>query len=256
MIKIKIAVAQYEIPESANEALKKVNDVLENAHNENVELIVLPETAIGNLGSIDKIDNEYMNEFCNLAKKYKLSVSTSLYVKENQNIYNRGIIVSQEGKVILKHDKIYLASPENNNHKIKEGNNLNVVNVSNINIGMLVCKDGFNKYSHNLYSQFNAKNTKIICAPTWSITWSNMPTQKYIRTSFEYGAFISRSFVLVAGNTNKGSFGESMIINPIKGIIKMGSVNKEELLMEIINLDDVQKAREFDKVWQPGKQIY
>jgi predicted amidohydrolase len=122
---------------------------------------------------------------------------------------------------------------------------------------MLICKDGFNKYSHFLYEKFNELGAEVICIPSWSLTWDEMNTQEYIKALYVYGAFASRAFVLVSGNLNvsTGSFGRSLIVSPVNGVLKEGSVNHKEILVDELDFSEVVRAREFDLHWQPEKRI-
>jgi len=98
---------------------------------------------------------------------------------------------------------------------------------------------------------------EIICIPTWSIGWKEMNTEEYVKALYVYGAFTSRSFILMSGNLNMSfnSYGRSLIVSPIKGILKEGSSNHKEILYEELDLDEVAKARKFDSWWQPKKKI-
>ena len=84
-----------------------------------------------------------------------------------------------------------------------------------------------------------------------------MNTQEYVKALYVYGAFASRSFILVSGNLNiaTNSFGRSLIVSPIRGVLKEGSINHKEILYEELDLDEVTKAREFDSWWQPKKKL-
>ena len=80
---------------------------------------------------------------------------------------------------------------------------------------------------------------------------------EYVKSLYTYGALISRSYVLMSGNLNKSteSFGRSLIISPITGVLQEGSTDKEEILLQEIDLSEVKRIREFDSWWQPKEQI-
>ena len=122
---------------------------------------------------------------------------------------------------------------------------------------MLVCKDGFNKYSHFLYDRFNKLGSEVICIPAWSIGWKELNTQEYVKSLYVYGAFASRSFILMADCINKtfNSYGRSLIVSPVRGVLKEGSADKEEILVETLDLTEVKKPRSFDSWWQPKKRL-
>lgn len=108
-----------------------------------------------------------------------------------------------------------------------------------------------------MYERFNQLGVEIICIPTWSLSWKEINNQEYVKALYVYGAFASRAFILMSGNLNvsSGSFGRSLIVSPIKGVLKEGSVNHKEILYDELDLDEVAKAREFDSWWQPKEKV-
>ena len=46
-----------------------------------------------------------------------------------------------------------------------------------------------------------------------------------------------------------------LIISPITGVLQEGSTDKEEILLQEIDLSEVKRIREFDSWWQPKEQI-
>lgn len=257
-MKLKVAVLQYECPEDVDNSIKKLDEMVFKASQSGARLVVAPETSIGMLGDVKTLGTDYLPELIKIAKKHKVFLSTSFYKKENNEIFNQGYIISDEVEVVLEHKKVYLAPPEKDEQKITSGNNITSKLTKIGKLGMLICKDGFTKYSHFMYEKFNELGTEIICAPTWSIGWKNtVGNDEYVKGLYTYGAFISRSYVLMAGNLNKSteSFGRSLIISPVTGVLQEGSTDKEEILIQEIDLDEVKRIREFDSWWQLEKRI-
>ncbi len=255
---IKVAVSQYSVPQNHKDAFQKAFSIVTEASKQKVDLIVLPETALGMLADVKRISISYFDDVKKIAKKNRVSIATSFYNKgDNNKIYNVGVLVDRNGNLTFTYKKIYLAPPERDIDKISPGNKLKTALTPLGKIGMLICKDGFTKYSHFLYLKYGKLHTDIIVVPTWSLGTFKINTEEYIKTSITYGAFLSRCYILVAGNTNKEtkSFGQSMIIDPIDGIIKIGSRSKEELLIKTIDINKIKLAREFDKKWQPKKRV-
>lgn len=255
-MKVKVAVLQYDVPEGTDASFKKLGEMVGNASWSGAKLVVVPETAVGSAKEL-KEDNDHLPRLSELTQKHKVFLVTSFYNLEKGKVYNQGVIVSPEGKLILSQKKIYIAKPEAENIGVKPGDKLGVVKTEIGKLSMLVCEDGFNKYSHYLYEKLNKLGAEIICIPTWSIGWKELNTQEYVKAHFVYGAFASRAYVLMSDTTNKtfNSFGRSLIISPIKGVLKEGSVDRKEILTEDIDLSEVEKARKFDSHWQPKKRI-
>jgi len=255
-MKVKVAVLQYDVPEDSDASFKKLNEMVMQASWAGASLIVAPETAVGGFKEVKERDTDYLARLSEIVKKHKVFLATSFYTKKDNKLYNQGYIIAPSGKSVLHYRKLYLAKPEVDDG-ITSGNKLGIADTQIGKLGMIICKDGFNKFSHFLYEKLNFLGAEIICIPSWSISWSQMNTQEYIRVLYTYGAFASRSFVLLSGNLNisSNSFGRSLIISPIRGVLKEGSTNHKEILYEELDLDEVKKAREFDSWWQPKKKV-
>jgi predicted amidohydrolase len=256
-MKVKVAVLQYDVPLETEDSFKKLEEILSKAEWMGAKLVVVPETVIGSLDEVKTSDIDYLPRLSELIKKYGVYFVTSFYHKENKKIYNQGYILNPQGEVILEHKKLYPAKPEKDDG-VEIGKTVSIVDTEIGKIGMLICKDGFNKYSHYLYEKFSELGVDIICIPTWSLTWKELDTQEYIKHLFIYGSFLSRAFILMSGNLNRStnSFGRSLIVSPINGILKEGSTDKKEILFEDLDLDEVKKSREFDSWWQPEKRTF
>lgn len=256
-MKLKVAVLQYDCPEDVENSILKLNDMVSKASKLGAKLVVAPETSIGMLGDVKTVGTDYLPDLKRIAKENNVFLSTSFYRKENEKIFNQGFVIDSSGNEVLQHKKIYLAPPEREQN-INSGDNLEIVETEIGKIGMLICKDGFTKYSHFMYQKFNDLGVDIICAPTWSIGWKNsIGIDEYVKSLYTYGALISRSYVLMSGNLNKSteSFGRSLIISPITGVMQEGSIDKEEILLQEIDLSEVKRIREFDSWWQPKNKI-
>lgn len=254
-MKVKVAVLQYDVPEDSNSSFKKLEEMVGQAVWSGAKLVVAPETSVGNLQELAGDNYDHFPRLSEIAKNQKVYLATSYYTLDSEKVFEQGHIISPEGKSVLSHRKIYLAPPEVKDG-INAGNNLEVVDTEIGKLGMLICKDGFNKYSHFLYDKLGQMGAEIICIPAWSLGWKELDTREYVKSLYVYGAFASRAFVLMSGNLNKSSdsFGRSLIISPIKGVLKEGSDDRKEILTEELDLAEVVKARQFDSWWQPRKR--
>lgn len=256
-MKIKVAVLQYEVPESSEASFKKLDEMVGQAAWGSAELVVAPETAVGEVGELKAKDVDYFQRLSQIAQNHKVFLATGYYTKVSGKFYNQGCIIGPDGQTLVSHKKLYPAPPEIKNIGVVAGSKLEVKDTEIGKISMLLCKDGFNKYSHFLYDKLGRLGAEIICIPSWSLGWRQLDTQEYVKALYVYGAFASRAFVLMSGNLNKSSnsFGRSLIISPIKGVLKEGSVDRKEILTEEIDLDEAVKARKFDSWWQPQEAV-
>lgn len=254
---IKVAVLQYDCPEKSKASISKLDEMLSKAVKLGVQLVVAPETAIGDIEEVKQTGIDYFPKLSSLVKKHRVYLATSYYRKDSKGYINQGYIINPSGEPILDYAKIYPAKPEVENIGVVAGKEVSAVDTEIGKLGMLICKDGFNKYSHYLYKKLNELGVDIVCIPTWSIGWKEMNTQEYMKSLYVYGAFASRAFVLMSDCINKmfNSYGRSLIVSPIEGVLKEGSTDKEEILIQELDLDEVKKARRFDSWWQPKAKI-
>lgn len=250
-----VAVAQYVVPDSPQDALEKLSGVAAQASSKGAQLVVTPETALGALAVVKKGPTNYLSDLEKIAKQHNIAIATTFYAESQGRYFGQGYVVSGSGEVILGHRKIYLAQPERDHDGLSPGSGLGATDSEIGKIGMLICKDGFNRYSHFLYERLNELKAELVCIPTWSLTWPQMDTEEYIKALYTYGSFESRAYTLVSGNLNAGSFGQSLIISPIRGVLQEGSRDKEQLLVETIDLGEVERARKFDADWQPKQRL-
>lgn len=256
-MKIKVAVLQYDVPLSTSASINKLVALTAQAAKQGAKLVVAPETAVGEAMETKTTGVDHLESLADIAQQSKVYLATSYYRRVGKKFLNRGVIVAPDGKLVVEHVKVYPAKPEIKNLGVESGKNLKAAKTTIGTLGMIICKDGFNRYSHFLYEKLWALKVEIICVPAWSIGWKEINTQEYIKSLYVYGAFASRAFLLMADCINKpfdaygGSFGRSLIVSPIQGVLKEGSVDKEEILIEELDLDEVKNAREFDSWWQP-----
>jgi predicted amidohydrolase len=255
-MKVTVAVAQYDVPDSMQASLDKLASIGHQAVGVGVQLLVVPETSIGLLTEAKNKAEYLLTGLQTIARECGLFLATSFYRPDQTDIVNQGYVVAADGSIALEHKKLYLASTELEDG-VSPGYQLENVTTPLGKLGMLVCKDGFNRYSHFLYERLATLGTDITCVPAWSLGWPEMNTEEYIKAFYTYGAFLSRSFVLVSGTINRAtnSFGRSLIVSPIRGVIEEGSRDREELLVQELDLDEVRQARIFDTSWQPKKRI-
>lgn len=254
-MKVKVAVLQYVVPEDADSPFTKLDEMVGNAVWSGAKLVVAPEAAVGNVKELDA-KKDHLSRLCKLAQKHAVFLATSLYSSEKGEIYNQGHIISPEGKPVLSHKKIYIADCDKNKAPVKKGNKLEVVDTRIGKLAMLICKDGFTKYSHFLYDRLNKLGAEIICIPSKSVGVKEVDLGEYSKANFVYGSFTSRAFVLISNIASSSSHPHigSMIISPDIGVVKEAVVGRKEILSEELDLNDVTRTREFDSHWQPDKK--
>ena len=255
-MKVKVAVLQYEVPEGTDASFVKLDEMVGNAVWSGAKLVVAPETAVGNVKELNA-ETDHLSRLCELSNKHKVFLSTSFYSKKKGEVYNQGYIISPEGKPILSHKKIYIADCDKNKAPVKEGNKLEVADTPIGKLAMLICRDGFNKHSYFLYDKLNKLGADIICVPAKSVGIKEVDLGEYARANFVYGSFTSRAYVLISNSSSSSNYPHigSMIISPNEGVVKEAVVDRKEILVEELDLNEVSRTREFDSRWQPKEKV-
>lgn len=250
-----INVCQYSIPDTSRETLEKIEEICQR-YSEKSDIVLLPEYCAGITKDIKK-GFSALEEIKKIAKKYCIHLAGAVIRKENSKLFNVGFLISDEGESLLEYKKTYLAPPEYEQDGISAGNTLRIATTKFGKTAMLICKDTFNKYSEDLYLALRDKQPDIVLVPTWSLLWEERNTIDYIRNSLVRGSYLTNAYFFVSGNLNKEtkSFGHSMIINPLEGLVKEGSRDKEEYLTEKVSFNLLRKVRNFEEWWQPKERL-
>lgn len=157
---LRIGVYQIIISNNITENLKAIEEALNNAKKQDVELAVFAECALTGYPSRDietsaVIDYECVEKACkrleNLADELSLSFIVGTAYKENENIYNRAILF-QSGATQILYDKRALWGWDRDN--FVPGTRLGIFEFNNIRIGLRICYEvRFPEYFRELYKE-------------------------------------------------------------------------------------------------------
>ena len=116
------------------------------ANENNAQMIVFPEMTLSGFCMdaeelAEPIENsESVALFQELACKYNLYILFG-YIVENEGFYNRAVIINPKGRSILHYDKIHLFSPADEDKTFMAGDDLSVVKIADLRIGLSICYD-------------------------------------------------------------------------------------------------------------------
>ena len=168
MIAPKVAVAQLNILKDPEKNLRKIKKVVRRVKRNNVDLLLLPEYCISEPNDARK-DFDFLTPLKKYAKENQVYIAGTNPKKEKDgNVYNIGFSISSTGRVILKQRKISLC-PLEKKSGVKKGKVLEVVSTKFGEIGILVCKDSFFRYSAEFFNVLRKLGADIILVPTWEI---------------------------------------------------------------------------------------
>lgn len=272
---MKIALVQFEtkLKQSFSVISKQVINFIKKAKKENGQIICFPEDFW--FGPLDYYSEKEIKEittslflqiinwFYFQAKKYSINIIPgSFIVKEKNQYFNQSFFINKNGKIVFTHKKQRLVPFGFEGKKITAGkNNFKVIEVENIKIGLLICRELFYP---EVFKKLREKGAQIIFIPSfWSKRSSDYQKHKLknkhnvlseiriIDVLCQARAFeneVAICFVNACGNLkDKNDFdvlaGRTQICLPFYGCIKNLKQNKEGVVIFDFDKTVVEDAR-------------
>jgi len=168
--KVKVAAVQLWQPGKKDEPdpIKSIVKYIDRAGKEGVQLIVFPEYLLGRF----KVPSPQTKALAAAAKKNKIYVIAGGWEEfENGEYANTAFLFDREGKIIGRHNKVHPAvgglnpycwppNPDDEEWKMKKGEEFKVFDLDFGTIGIMTCYDGFFAEPANVMS---LKGAEIVC---------------------------------------------------------------------------------------------
>ena len=256
--KFKVACVQMNSQNNMKSNILYASDKIYFASKKGAKIVILPENAMYmnknqrdfKVSCYTEKEHPGVNEMKKIALKLKIWILIgSVNIKEKKKIFNRSILIGNDGKIKKRYDKIHLFSARLPNKKIynekkyfNSGKSISLFNLPWGKIGMTICYDLRFPY---LYNKLALKGALFISVPsaftqfTGKLHWHILLRARAIET----GCYI---FAPAQNGTHPGkkkTFGHSLIINPWGEILCDGK-NKNSVLIKEINPSIVFKARQ------------
>ncbi|MFH7880890.1 MAG: carbon-nitrogen hydrolase family protein [Candidatus Aenigmatarchaeota archaeon] len=250
-MKVRVAVAQMKIERDILKNLKKVEKFLREAKKFKADIIVFPEYFLEPTlsKSLRFRVAGLIKDVQQLAKKYSIFIVGSNPEFEKGKWYNTAYLISNKGKIIGKHRKIFLM-PKELELGFSRGIKIRVFKTRFGKVAIPVCWDAFNPYSPELMRKFKIMGADFVFIPSYSLKFkesSPINVKNWLYSHCTWNDF----YIVLSSNVGKPipikSFGHSLIICPERGILKEGSENKEELLIEDLDTKILRRAEKFDR---------
>ncbi|MCE1253917.1 MAG: carbon-nitrogen family hydrolase [Anaerolineae bacterium] len=181
-----------------------------------------------------------LENLCTLAKDLGIFMGGSLLSEVNNKIFNTFTIISPEGKITARYDKLHLFNLLDEDRWCQPGDHLQTVNFPWAKAGLAICYD---TRFPELFRSYALKNATLllICAE-WPLSrinhWSNLIKTRAI----ENLSFVAA--VNCVGQVGPDRFGgQSAIISPWGEVLVEGNQDDAALLTAEINTDQVARAR-------------
>ncbi|MEW9672614.1 carbon-nitrogen family hydrolase [Ammoniphilus sp. 3BR4] len=222
--------------------------LMEQALANKPEMIILPEMwntgyALEKAEEIADVDGERARAlFSSFAKKHQLAIigGSVLYKDSNTgDITNTMMVFDNEGKEILRYDKMHLFRLMDEDQYLKAGNSFGLFEYGGTTFGTMICYDlRFPQLSRKLVKE----GAKVL------INTAQWPTPRvdHWRTLLQARAIENQSYMIAVnrcGESRNTPFpGSSMVIDPWGELILSGD-DKEQIYSIEIDLDKVDEIR-------------
>jgi len=239
--------------------LETIKQLIKEAVDLGAEFIALPEcaTSLHENSTITKdlakseIENFSLQTLMELAKDNAIYLLIgSLPIKLKDKITNRSFLISPDGKILYKYDKIHLYDVHLPNGEIykesdtySSGNKaiIGKIKENKFTIGMTICYD---LRFPNLYQDLARSGAEIITVPS---AFSNVTGPYHWHTLLKARAIETGSFIIAPAQTGnhecgRTSFGHSLIISPWGKVLSDGK-KKVGVIFKKIDLEEVAMAR-------------
>ena len=145
-------------------------EYIKYASKEKVDLIVFPEmTLTGFSTNISLIAEDEQNsksilQFRNLAKKYNIAIVFGLAIQDGSKALNKSIFIDNKANIKANYSKMHPFSFSGEDKYFNGGNDLEIINLNDMNIGLTICYD---LRFPELYSSLSKQSDLIINIANW-----------------------------------------------------------------------------------------
>lgn len=250
---VKFAVAQTNIKLNPEINLESVSRMSKKAKKAGANLVLFPEYFISGpklttrermvslLGS--KLKYKFFDSLPliervkEIAKLHQIYIVGSHPEVEGKTLYNTAYLISDKGEIVGEHRKIYL-KPVEAEAGFSPGVARKTFNTPFGKVALAICNDCFKVESIELMKEFKKRGAQYILVPIFSLALT--PNSLFaIKSRLSVHCFWNNFFILGASSVGKTtptrSLGHSLIICPVRGILKEGNGKNEQLLVETLD---------------------
>ena len=250
---MRLSLVQITVGPQVDKNFQKVDRFINQALSFKPDLILLPESFLF-LSNLTKtsftMDHEYILHYQNFAKINKVNLLLgSLPILDEDKVYNRSILINQEGNISSYYDKIHMFDVIlKNNEEYKEsdtytpGSSLRSMEINGELIGHSICYDlRFPK----LFRELSKKSCKAIVVPSaFTYTTGKAHWHCLLRArAIENGIFIVAPNQWGTNEEKRSTYGHSLVVNPWGEIISEAADSEMVLNCEI----DLKSVEKFQK---------
>ncbi|MCX8070058.1 MAG: hypothetical protein N2738_06105 [Thermodesulfovibrionales bacterium] len=258
-MKLTVSIAQIEIISGKpRENISHAEDFISEASKRGSQLICLPEmwTTGFDWDYLLKNDKEHLffaQEVCNIARKYKIWIYSSMPFFDKQGaLVNAGLLINPEGFIFTQYNKTHLFSLMNEEKYFNRGEGITLVDTGFAMIGLSICYD---LRFLELFRSYALKGAELILL-TAAFPY---PRLEHWKVLIKARAIENQLFFIAVNRVGKEIytdgkelyfFGNSSIIDPWGKTVVEASEDKEELLTAELDLDFIKEVRQTINVFK------
>lgn len=253
---MKISLGQINIISgNIEENTKKMIQQISKASKSNNDLIIFPEMSdIGyDMNVIIKKATNWREgvvpKLCDAALNNNINVIAGVAKKTEEGVYNAIVVIDRKGNIVHQYFKSHLitAEPMLEHKYLLSGNELDIVEIENVKIGLMTCYEiRFPEIARTL----SLKGADIIIIPAaWPLVRLTHWQSLIIARAIENQIFIA-GVNRIGNDTGLPFAGTSMLIGPYGNIISSGTQIHETIIEAEISLDEISLVRNQIKVYQ------
>jgi predicted amidohydrolase len=247
---MRLSLVQITVGPHIDKNFQKVDKFINQALSFDPDLILLPECFLF-LSNLKKtsftMDHDYILHYQKFTKINKVNLLLgSLPILDKGKVYNRSILINQEGSISSYYDKIHMFDVIlKNNEEYREsdtytpGSSLKSMKINGDLIGHSICYDlRFPK----LFRELSKKSCKAIVVPSaFTYTTGKAHWHCLLRArAIENSIFIVAPNQCGTNEENRSTYGHSLVVNPWGEIISEATDSEMVLNCEI-DLKSVEK---------------
>ena len=240
------------VPWDAQATVKKMDDAVHQISQNFpwADMIIFHELAVPGLVQFVPVEkpDEWSNNaetipgpltkaLCDTARRHrKWLIPGSMYEQDGDKLYNSSIVISPKGEIVSKYRKMFPWLPFEAG--TEPGSEFCIFDIPDVGrFGLCICYDSWFPETVRTLAWLGAE---VIIHPTMTPT-SDREMELVLNQA---NAIFNQCFFIDINGVGPWGGGRSLIVNP-DGRILQKAGERETILTEIIDLDDVTKSREY-----------
>ena len=246
-MKMRLALAQIQIiPGNRPGNLKKAEDMITAAANQNADLVLLPELwssgyELSQAAEHATANQQITKSISILACKYHIWIGGSLLETQHGKIFNTFTLIDPQGNRHAAYNKIHLFRLMDEDRWLSAGSNPTITQLTCGKTGLAICYD---LRFPEIFRRYTLAGARLILIPAeWPLVridhWRTLLRARAIENQLFIAAVNA-----VGDSAGTVMGGHSMVVDPWGNIIAEGSPRNEHLVTAELDFDLIDQVRQ------------